>query len=171
MVWCKNRMQMRKSKLERTNQRRQAQRETGQQGNKTKHKGCCQKALTSLPRLQQRGPWTATCRPTALGERTFLSVCTYSATGVTRAAFTFRFNLTRTRSGVRNDDSFNTLWSQILPTGSFHLHNHIRLFIRRRVALVGEYRRLDWHTASMFGFTLQQLRIPSPFKTQYWQSA
>jgi len=34
-------MQMGKRKLERTNKRSQAQRETEKQGNTTKHKGCC----------------------------------------------------------------------------------------------------------------------------------
>jgi len=34
-------MQMGKRKLEKTNKRRQAQRETEEQGNRTKHKGGC----------------------------------------------------------------------------------------------------------------------------------
>jgi len=90
---------MGKRKLERTNKRGQAQREIEEQGNKTKYKGGCPESCDVI--ATPAAAWALDRN--WVNER---AVRLYSTTGVTRAAFTFRFNLMRTMSGVHNNASF-----------------------------------------------------------------
>jgi hypothetical protein len=88
-------MQMGKRKSERTNKRRQAQRETEEQGNTTKHKACWPESCDVITTPAAAWALDRNVQTHWVNERAVRLYCT---TGVTRAAFTFRSNLKRTMS-------------------------------------------------------------------------
>jgi hypothetical protein len=75
---------MGKRKLERTNKRRQAQSETVEQGNRTKHKGCSPESCDVITTPAAAWALDRDVQTHWVNER---AVRLYSTTGVTRAAF------------------------------------------------------------------------------------